>query len=908
MSAVPAVVQGVQGIIQSRKARQMLDGLERPTNEIPQSVLQGTQRMVNAASSFQMPGQDAYQQSIDQASSNALYNINQNATSGPEALAAMAGVYGSQMGAQNQMALAAAQDYQQRNAMASQALMNKGAYEDKQWMINEYQPFAEKAQAASALAEAGKINTYQAVKGLAGVGANALMMKSLGMFDKDTVPDTDKPTPATSPTNAANLDFIRTLNPNIQGWNKYGQPQFNNSISRYSSFVPNMGITSRPKPFVPMMGDANVISNTGENTGIMFNNIPGVTDGLTESPLINQQPFNNVVSQITGRNSFTVGTTNSGGVGALNVTPPVVSNTAPVQPTAMPTPAQVQPTAVIPSQPATAAPAPAPAAPAPAIVSPGFAQAQQTMQAFQAGTIQAGDYTKDQMQAQDVAAAAAAAPSTEPVVAPEATAPAVPPAPEIKKITPLEATSLMVSRLPASIIKSSPSLQKFAEQNPASTDPQKNRELAYQELHDLIVSSDNFKSEGPVHPDALRRLSGLRIERDKDGDMKYEWIKDSKGKWVAQDFDPTVGRKSGESEIAYTDANGNLVHPEDPIRVLDDLGSIYHSNWRKTDGSLDTEALDKLKKIGFTTEELGRLLVGNDRTASKNTRTNTLAKEFPEYFNKENNPDTPKERQNIKTSTPQYEYVMDDILTKGFQEVNRLRGTNFTMEDQKKAIESYFEEGRNLDGTDKFNKDLKETLKGLKKSDPVSYRGILDNEGNYIGSDNAANNKEKMTYRSQEMVGSTAQGNKRLESFTKEVTLPITNGVVDWRAAVNNYQNSEECKSGRCMSSKSAHDPAYFAIPMLGNMLTYEGSIESLNKDKGTSLSPKDQKSAIEYLFRKDLSKEEVNWLEQATYVKGTLEYFKKQMKPKLKALKEEYPDLYADILDDEGNYIGGNK
>jgi hypothetical protein len=902
MSAVPAVVQGVQGFIQSGKARKMLDNLERPQYEIPQSVMQGTQRAINAASSFQMPGQDAYQQSIDQASSGALYNITQNATSGPEALAAMTGVYGAQMGAQNQMALAAAQDYQRRDQLAQQALMTRGEYEDKAWMTNVYQPYAEEAQAASALAEAGKINAYQAVKGLAGVGANAVMMKSLGMFDTGTGTGTNKVAQATSPTNA-DPNFISKLNPNFQGVNKYGQPQFNNSVSRYSSFVPNMGITSKPNQFVPMMGDANVISNTGENTGIMFNNIPGVTDGLTESPLINQQPFNNVVSQITGRNSFTVGTTNSGGVGALNVTPPVVSNTAPVQPTA-----------VIPSQPAPVVPAPvvtAPVAPAPAIVSPGFAQAQQTMNAVEAGAIQAGDYTKDQMQAQDVAAAAAAAPSTEPVVAPEVTAPAVPPAPEIKKITPLEATSLMVSRLPASIIKSSPSLQKFAEQNVVSTDPQKNTELAYQELHDSIVNTDKFKSEGPVHPDALRRFSGLTIERDKDGDMKYEWVKDSKGKWVVQDYDPTVGRKLGESEIAYTDANGNLVHPEDPIRVLDDLGSVYHSNWKKTDGSLDTEALDKLKKIGFTTEELGRLLVGNDRFASKNANTNTLSKEFPDYFNKENNSDTPKERQNIKTSTPQYNYFIDDILTKGFKEVNRLRGTNFTIEDEKKAIESYFKEGKNLENTDKFNKDLKETLKGLKKSDPVSYRGILDNEGNYIGSDNATKNKEKMTYKSQEMVGSTAQGNRRSESFTKEVPLPLTNNVVDWRAAVNDYHNSEECREGKCFSSWSAHSPAYFAIPMLGDLIDQEGyfkDIDDLNEKRGTSLSPKDQKNAIEFLFKEDLSEDEKKWLEMATHPKGSLQGVKNKMKPKLKALKEEYPDLYADIVDDEGNYIGGNK
>lgn len=463
MSAVPAVVQGVQGFIQSGKARKMLDNLERPQYEIPQSVMQGTQRAINAASSFQMPGQDAYQQSIDQASSGALYNITQNATSGPEALAAMTGVYGAQMGAQNQMALAAAQDYQRRDQLAQQALMTRGEYEDKAWMTNVYQPYAEEAQAASALAEAGKINAYQAVKGLAGVGANAVMMKSLGMFDTGT--GTNKVAPTTSPTNA-DPNFISNFNPNFQGFNKYNQPQFKSITERVSSFVPNLGITSKPNPFVPMMGDANSTSVVpGQTTGIQFNPIPGVTDGLTESPMINQQPFNNIVNQVTGRNSFTVGTTNNGGVGALNVTPPVVSNAAPVQPTA-----------VIPSQ-------PAPVVPAPAIVIPGFAQAQQTMEAFQAGAIPEGEYTKDQMQAQDVAAAAAAAPApATPEPAPAEAAPATPAAvaPEVPA-TPLEATVEMVSRLPVNIVNSSPSLQKIAEQTttePLETAPSKDVKLS----------------------------------------------------------------------------------------------------------------------------------------------------------------------------------------------------------------------------------------------------------------------------------------------------------------------------------------------------------------------------------------------------------------------------------------------
>jgi len=705
MSAVPAVVQGVQGFIQSGKARKMLDNLERPQYEIPQSVMQGTQRAINAASSFQMPGQDAYQQSIDQASSGALYNITQNATSGPEALAAMTGVYGAQMGAQNQMALAAAQDYQRRDQLAQQALMTRGEYEDKAWMTNVYQPYAEEAQAASALAEAGKINAYQAVKGLAGVGANALMMKSMGMFDNPINKQGVNLTPYNNAVgqSMSNVQGIGgtlksfnpastpQFNPNLQGFNSIGQPQFKSIMERVRSSS-------------PMMGDANATSVIpGQTTGIQFNTIPGVTDGLAESPLVNQQPFNDVVNQATGGNSFTTGTANNGGVGALNVTPPVVSNTAPVQPTA-----------VIPSQPAPVVPAPvvpAPAVPAPAIVSPGFAQAQQTMNAVQAGAIPEGEYIKDQMQAQDVAAAAAAAPS---------------------------------------------------------------------------------------------------------GDVK----------------------SSGDN--TFTSANGNVWKSKEDYEKYRELERQRNDPSVRKDKELD----DKLYK---QLSELRKEVLISDATPDPNE----AAPATPAVVA----PEAPA----ISKITP---------LQSTIQMVSRLP------------------------------MDIIKSSPSLQK---FAEQASTEPE----------NGEVTMTYKSEELLGTMPGQTRRWEPYTKEVPLPMVNGVVDWRAAVNNYQNSEDCKAGKCYSSTSAHSPAWFAIPMLGDLIDQEGyfkDIDDLNEKRGTSLSPKDQKNAIEFLFKEDLSEDEKKWLERATHPKGSLQSVKNKMKPKLKALKEEYPDLYADIVDDEGNYIGSSK
>ena len=127
---------------------------------------------------MQMAGQNNINQRLDQATANSLYDINQNSSSGVEALAALSGVYSNQMDAENQLGLNAANDYARRQAAVNNELNRYAGYQDKSWDYNVNQPFQEKAAAAQALGEAGMRNKYEGLKGLVGAGVMGMQMKN----------------------------------------------------------------------------------------------------------------------------------------------------------------------------------------------------------------------------------------------------------------------------------------------------------------------------------------------------------------------------------------------------------------------------------------------------------------------------------------------------------------------------------------------------------------------------------------------------------------------------------------------------------------------------------------------------------------------------------------------------------
>lgn len=242
-SAVPAIAQGITGFAQSGKAKNILKDLQRPTYTIPTEATKALSTAKNIASSMQMAGQQNVQQRIDQSSANALYGIEQNATSGAEALAALTGVYANQMGQENQLGANAAMDYERRQQAAQSAMNTYAGWQDKAWDYNVNQPYQDKLNAAQALAQAGMTNKYQGLKSLAGVGANAIAgmnPKATGSLASDAM--------------AENTSMVGT-----NEVNNLTKKQVNDIIS---------GIVG--KPSMPTISNPNVptVGGNGISTGI----------------------------------------------------------------------------------------------------------------------------------------------------------------------------------------------------------------------------------------------------------------------------------------------------------------------------------------------------------------------------------------------------------------------------------------------------------------------------------------------------------------------------------------------------------------------------------------------------------------------------------------------------------------
>jgi hypothetical protein len=176
---IPAVAQGITGAFQMRQSRKMLKDLKRPEMEIPDSAVAALSKAKSIGSSFDMPGQDQAEQLLDQQVAGAASNIQETASSPAEALAALSNVYANRMTSQTELAGQAAQSYMQRQQNVQAELNRMADWEQKQFEVNEMQPFMDTSAAASALGAGGMQNMYEGIKGVSGAIGGAYMNKQL---------------------------------------------------------------------------------------------------------------------------------------------------------------------------------------------------------------------------------------------------------------------------------------------------------------------------------------------------------------------------------------------------------------------------------------------------------------------------------------------------------------------------------------------------------------------------------------------------------------------------------------------------------------------------------------------------------------------------------------------------------
>jgi hypothetical protein len=140
--------------------------------ETPQEVLDALNLAKTRASRGEMPGQGIAREMTREAGASSMNIARQAARTPSDLIGAAVGLGGNQMRAANQMAMNTAQ-YQDNaeNAVMGQ-LNNVAQYRDKEFMLNEREPYMQAMAASSALRGAGLQNAMSGIGDIAGGFSN----------------------------------------------------------------------------------------------------------------------------------------------------------------------------------------------------------------------------------------------------------------------------------------------------------------------------------------------------------------------------------------------------------------------------------------------------------------------------------------------------------------------------------------------------------------------------------------------------------------------------------------------------------------------------------------------------------------------------------------------------------------
>ena len=168
-AAIPAAINLGMAAHQAHKAHKLAK-TPRPEYQIPQAQTQALNNASYMANQTELPGQNIMQQKIDQGSAGALANLKDVSQSGSALGSNIANIYRGNVGAQNQLNLAGAQNWNANQANYRDQLGLMGTAQDKQWTINKFDPYRNNMAAASAMREGSFRNLSAAGKDLSALG------------------------------------------------------------------------------------------------------------------------------------------------------------------------------------------------------------------------------------------------------------------------------------------------------------------------------------------------------------------------------------------------------------------------------------------------------------------------------------------------------------------------------------------------------------------------------------------------------------------------------------------------------------------------------------------------------------------------------------------------------------------
>lgn len=180
LSAIPALYQTGVGIAQSIKGNRMAKDLVDPNYQIPQEY----QDVLGLAKSTepqsrQMSDQANLESQLTEQMAATGGNIQQNATSSTDALAAYVGMNKNYSQNLNQIGAMAARDYEEKmnryNSNYTSALGMMGQQREKQFQVNTLDKFGRDAAAASAMRFGGLQNTMGGINGLSSIASSSFI-------------------------------------------------------------------------------------------------------------------------------------------------------------------------------------------------------------------------------------------------------------------------------------------------------------------------------------------------------------------------------------------------------------------------------------------------------------------------------------------------------------------------------------------------------------------------------------------------------------------------------------------------------------------------------------------------------------------------------------------------------------
>ncbi|WP_418360173.1 hypothetical protein [Sphingobacterium detergens] len=182
VAAVSAGYSIYSGEKQKSEAKKLAASNKKVDYEVPGQVRTATQ-LAERNYLNGMSGMERANQNISSGSANAFAQAKDVSTSSNDLLDSISRIQQLDQIGRNELALQG-MDYKLKAADAYQmALMREAEFEDKKYQLNEYEPYMNKANAASAMYGAGQVNTANGINGI----TNAMMGLGNNMINKRAI-------------------------------------------------------------------------------------------------------------------------------------------------------------------------------------------------------------------------------------------------------------------------------------------------------------------------------------------------------------------------------------------------------------------------------------------------------------------------------------------------------------------------------------------------------------------------------------------------------------------------------------------------------------------------------------------------------------------------------------------------